>query len=66
VSTDEKHGILTKIEKGIERAADEYASNPAISLAFLPFPGLVQLLITCYILQPVKYKSGVILNYGQD
>jgi hypothetical protein len=28
VSTDEEHGILTKIEKGIERAADEYASTP--------------------------------------
>jgi hypothetical protein len=40
VSTDEKHGILTKIEKGIERAADEYASNPAISLAFSSIPGI--------------------------
>ncbi|MDQ4014807.1 MAG: hypothetical protein M3136_03480 [Thermoproteota archaeon] len=40
MSTDEKHGILTKIEKGIERAADEYASNPAISLAFSSIPGI--------------------------
>jgi hypothetical protein len=40
VSTDEKHGILTKIEKRIERAADEYASIPAISLAFSSIPGI--------------------------
>jgi hypothetical protein len=40
MSTDEEHGILTKIEKGVERAADEYASNPAISLDFSSIPGI--------------------------
>lgn len=62
MSIDEEYGILTKIEKGIERAADEYASNPSISLAFSSISGIGPIIDN--MLQPVKYKSGVILNYG--